>query len=170
MLLAPSESPARSEIDVRHPRPDGSVRWFAITARTYFEGAGPDRIARFVTGTCQDITERRAAEEALRERVTAYYQALIAKDYKGAYAFFTPGYRSTWSATDHYQIHPIIGAYLDAEVLAVDCVSDAACDVTVRTRFRFNDNVAPLGGQELPMDTKHRWLKVEGDWYYLPKT
>lgn len=109
-------------------------------------------------------------EEALRERVTAYYQALIAKDYKGAYAFFTPGYRATWSATDHYQIHPIIGAYLDAEVLAVDCVSDAACDVTVHTRFRFNDNVAPLGGQELPMDTKHRWLKVEGDWYYLPKT
>ena len=68
-LLDPAAASARSEIDVRHLHPDGSVRWFAITARTHFEGEGAARRARFVTGTCQDITERRAAEDALRERV-----------------------------------------------------------------------------------------------------
>ena len=109
-------------------------------------------------------------EEALRERVSAYYQALIAGDYKGAYEFFTPGYRSTWSATDHYQIHPIIGTWLSAEVLSVDCVSEYACDVMVSTRFRFSQNVEPIGGQEVPMDTKHRWLYTDGQWYYLPRT
>lgn len=108
-------------------------------------------------------------EEALRARVTGYFDALIARDYKGAYQFFTPGYRSTWSATDHYQIHPVIGTWLSAEVLGVECVSEHACDVTVATRFRFAQGVAPLGGQELPMDLKYRWLYTEGDWYYLPR-
>ncbi|MFZ5654633.1 MAG: hypothetical protein ACOY42_09610 [Pseudomonadota bacterium] len=114
--------------------------------------------------------EPKTPEEALRERVEAYYQALIAKDYKGAYEFFTPGYRSTWSATDHYQIHPIIGTWLSAKVLSVDCVSEEVCDVMVNTRFRFNQNVQPLGGQEIPMDTRHRWLKADGEWYYLPRS
>ena len=117
----------------------------------------------------QPAPEPETPQQALSERVEAYYQALIARDYKGAYQFFTPGYRSTWSVTDHYQIHPIIGTWLSAEVLSVDCVSEQACDVSVSTSFRFQENIEPLGGQEIPMDLKHRWLKTEGDWYYLPK-
>jgi hypothetical protein len=113
--------------------------------------------------------EPKTPEEALRERVEAYYQALIARDYKGAYEFFTPGYRSTWSVTDHYQRKPVIGTWQSAEVLSVDCVNEQACDVMVRTSFRFQKNMEPLGGQELPMDLKYRWLKTDGDWYYLPK-
>ena len=108
-------------------------------------------------------------EQELRARVTAYFDALIAQDYKAAYQFFTPGYRSTWSATDHYQIRPVIGTWLSAEVLGVECVSEHACDVTVATRFRFAQGVVPLGGQEIPMDQKYRWLYTEGDWYHLPR-
>ena len=118
----------------------------------------------------EPVPEPKTPQEALRERVEAYYQALIAKDYKGAYAFFTPGYRTTWSVTDHYQIHPIIGTWLSAEVLSVDCVNEQVCDVVVRTSFRFKEEVEPLGGQEIPMDLKHRWLKTDGDWYYLPRS
>lgn len=108
-------------------------------------------------------------EEALRERVTAYFQALVAEDYRKAYEFFAPGYRSTWSVTDHYQIHPVIGTYLKGDVLAIHCPSEDVCDVTVSTRYRFNDDVEPLGGQELPMDMKYRWLMTDGEWYYLPQ-
>ena len=107
-------------------------------------------------------------EEALRERVAAYYKALIAEDYQGAYEFFSPGYRSTWSAADHYQIHPILGTWVSAEVLSVNCASADVCEVVVSTRFRFAQEVEPLGGQELPMDLRYRWLRADGEWYYLP--
>lgn len=120
-------------------------------------------------GACATAPSPKTPEEALRARVAAYYQALIAKDYKGAYQFFTPGYRSTWTAVDHYQMHPIIGTWLSAEVLSVDCVSEAVCDVVVATRFRFDKNIAPVGGQEIPMDRKQRWMKLDDGWYYLPK-
>lgn len=116
-----------------------------------------------------DAPAPKTPEKALRERVTAYFQALVAQDYRKAYEFFAPGYRSTWSVTDHYQIHPIIGTWLAGEVLAIECPSAEVCDVTVSTRFRFNAEVEPLGGQELPMDMKYRWLKTEGEWYYLPQ-
>lgn len=111
----------------------------------------------------------KSPEDELRERVAAYFQALVAKDYRKAYEFFAPGYRSTWSAADHYQIHPVIGTYLAGEVRTISCLGEDVCDVTVHTRFRFDKGVEPLGGQELPMDVKYRWLKTEGEWYYLPQ-
>ena len=54
----------REEIRVR--RPDGTIRWLSITARTVFEGE-PRRGVR-VAGLVSDITDRKRTEEAHRER------------------------------------------------------------------------------------------------------
>lgn len=108
-------------------------------------------------------------DAALRARVTAYYAALIAGHYQEAYEFFTPGYRSTWSVQAHYQIHPPIGAYLSAEVTAVNCISETVCDVAVSTRYRFDKTEEWIGSQELPMDMKSRWLNIDGQWYFVPR-
>ena len=51
--------------DFRVVRPDGSVRWLAITAQTIFEGR-PQRAVR-MPGVATDVTERKRTEEALRE-------------------------------------------------------------------------------------------------------
>jgi PAS domain S-box-containing protein len=50
--------------DIRVKLPDGSLRWLAISAQTYFEG-NPRRATRMV-GTAIDISARKRTEDALR--------------------------------------------------------------------------------------------------------
>ncbi len=62
----------REEIRVVHP--DGSVRWVAVTAQTVFEGQ-PPRVKQMY-GVAADATERKRAEEALRESEERLQKAL----------------------------------------------------------------------------------------------
>ena len=47
--------------------PDGAVHWVESHGRVFFEGAGEKRRAVRFVGISMDVTERRSAEEALRE-------------------------------------------------------------------------------------------------------
>jgi PAS domain S-box-containing protein len=53
------------EINYRIIRPDGAVRWIAARGKGIFAGAGSERKPVRLTGTVQDITEKKLAEEAL---------------------------------------------------------------------------------------------------------
>jgi PAS domain S-box-containing protein len=74
-LLHPEDAPRLMatirEVSTDHPvfrlelriiRPDGEVRWLANSGRGYFDGAG---VLVRMTGTVQDVTERKASEETL---------------------------------------------------------------------------------------------------------
>jgi signal transduction histidine kinase len=69
------------ELEHRIVLPDGSVRWVYERARPYFDENGD--LLRYV-GTTQDITERKLAEQALREseaeRATQQERARLARD------------------------------------------------------------------------------------------
>jgi len=54
------------EINYRIMRPDGAVRWIVARGKGVFSGAGSQREPVQLTGTVQDITEKKLAEEALR--------------------------------------------------------------------------------------------------------
>ncbi|KAB8333719.1 PAS domain S-box protein [Scytonema tolypothrichoides VB-61278] len=54
----------RGEHQVLHP--DGERRWVDVQMRVVFAGEGPARRPVTVLGTCQDMTERKMAEVALR--------------------------------------------------------------------------------------------------------
>ncbi|MFW6183546.1 MAG: PAS domain S-box protein, partial [Chloroflexota bacterium] len=47
--------------------PDGSLRWVVGRGQVYFEGEGSERRPVHFTGVLTDVTERKKAEEALRE-------------------------------------------------------------------------------------------------------
>ena len=55
------------EDEHRIMRPDGTVRWVLVKSRTVFGGEGAQRHAIHVSGVVVDVTERRRAEEALRQ-------------------------------------------------------------------------------------------------------
>ncbi|HSK44640.1 MAG TPA: PAS domain S-box protein, partial [Candidatus Binatia bacterium] len=55
------------EISYRITRPDGAVRWIAARGKGVFSGVGSERKAVRLIGTVQDITEKKAAEQALRD-------------------------------------------------------------------------------------------------------
>jgi PAS domain S-box-containing protein len=51
------------EIEHRHVRPDGTIRWLTTRAQTFFEGEGDARHPVRTVGAVRDITERKKAEE-----------------------------------------------------------------------------------------------------------
>ncbi|HWF61931.1 MAG TPA: PAS domain S-box protein [Nitrospira sp.] len=68
--MARREIPYADEYRVMHP--DGSVRWISGTGRFYYDETGnPIRM----TGVIQDITERKRAQEALRESEERFAKA-----------------------------------------------------------------------------------------------
>jgi PAS domain S-box-containing protein len=63
------------EINYRVIRPDGAVRWIAARGKGIFTGVGSERKPVRLMGTVQDITERKLAEEALRDSEEKFRRA-----------------------------------------------------------------------------------------------
>lgn len=61
------EGPGRQDMEYRVAQSDGSYRWLSVRAQTHFEDTKNGRQAVRVIGAMQDVTERKRAEEALRQ-------------------------------------------------------------------------------------------------------
>ncbi|HYO68791.1 MAG TPA: PAS domain-containing protein, partial [Archangium sp.] len=59
------ENGGRYDVEYRTVAPDGRIRWLAARGQSFFDSSG--KAVRFL-GTAMDITARKLAEEALRER------------------------------------------------------------------------------------------------------
>jgi len=62
-----ASEPEPYAIEYRIHRPDGATRWLEARGIPSFEGSGASRVLTGYAGTVADITERRMAEEVLRE-------------------------------------------------------------------------------------------------------
>ena len=90
--------------------PNGSTRWVEAHGLAEFTGEGPGRHAISLVGTVEDITERKKAEEALRERMELQDQLAkivatapgvifsfrLHPDGRMAVPFCTPGMEEKW--------------------------------------------------------------------------
>lgn len=68
------------EVEYRAMAADGEVRWVTSRGRAFFQGEGEDRHATRFIGTAMDVTERKRAEEELRQAKEAAEAANRAKD------------------------------------------------------------------------------------------
>lgn len=104
-------------------------------------------------------------EEAVARRVQARYDALIARDFKSVYGFFTPAYRDRLAYEDWIRSRPPLAHFRSARVLKVECVTPDACDVEVESAYDSPRGVRSAPKGTIDRVTPERWVRVGGKWW-----
>lgn len=104
------------------------------------------------------------------ERSQARMDALKTADFEGAYAFMSPGYRST-NTLERFKASYAGGVVRleSASVSDVQCEEDA-CVLQVKASYFYRGKQQALkGGKPLLLDrvNEERWIKTDGQWWYV---
>ena len=103
------------------------------------------------------------------ERAQDRWEALLAGDFETAYAFYSPGYRSTTSMVDlAFEIRSRRVRWTTAEYREHSCLK-ASCTVKFDVGFRVIKPVPGLDKWESSDLLTENWVKTDGQWWYLPK-
>jgi uncharacterized protein YchJ len=117
-------------------------------------GAGASKKSGAITA------ESRAAER---------WELLIGGKPAEAYAYFSPGFRST-KARDAYVKEfaekPV--KWLKATVLGENCEEDS-CTVDVEVEYKVDLQARGVGTVQVPHREQERWVRLDGTWYYVPE-
>ena len=108
-------------------------------------------------------------EEVIKERAQARWDALLARDYAAAYAFYSPGYRSTASVVDfEIKIRMQRIRWTSAEYLEQQC-DENTCTVAFQVGYRVGAPVPGVSVWNGYQVIKDQWIKTSGEWWYLPE-
>ncbi len=104
------------------------------------------------------------------DRANARAEALKAGDFEAAYAFMSPGYRST-NTLERFKATHAGGAALlkSAEVERVDCKVET-CSVFIKAGYLFkNPRISRITDQPVVVErvNEEDWVKVDGEWWYV---
>lgn len=103
----------------------------------------------------------RTAEEAVREKAQARWDAMVKGDFAEAYRYLSPGSRSVITA-ENFASSLRKGFWRSAQVEKVECGSAHTCEA-----------VATIEYEHLGMRTKtpirETWILEGADWWYLRK-
>lgn len=104
-------------------------------------------------------------EEAVAARALARYDALIAMNYRSAYAFLTPAYREEFSYENWIRTRPPRARFVSASIVSVDCPSADLCNVEVRNGYHSPQGVRAAPKGVIERVTAERWVRVDGQWW-----
>ncbi len=116
----------------------------------------------------KDTVKSGSDEEALRERVTMYWNLKVKQEFDKSYEYEDPYYRKMTSLVTYIQgFNTSTLKWNDAKIKAVEMGDDTAkvemdLDTTIKLpdmkKIQHHKNV----GEE-------KWVKVEGKWYHIPE-
>ncbi len=105
----------------------------------------------------------------LDNRVKAYWDAKVKKDFKTAYTFLTPGWKKTESEQSYIiRMSGIAINWLSTRIDSKTCAKPDVCKVKVVISFVYR---FPTGGGSIESESKtnENWLMIDNVWYILPK-
>lgn len=106
------------------------------------------------------------AEETVARRAQSRFDALVARDYKAAYEFFTPSFREKFDYDTYIRSRPPRAVFLSGKVLKVTCTTDTSCDVEMESSYKSPAGVKAAPKGEVTRVTPERWVKVDGQWWF----
>lgn len=103
----------------------------------------------------------------VRQRSQARWEAILAGDFDRAYDLYSPGYRSSHSRVD-FAIEQRMRRvrWTSAEVQESSCEADV-CSVVTRIGYQVAGAVPGLSQWNSKKDVKERWVRADGQWWFL---
>ena len=114
-------------------------------------------------------TSPESAGDTIGKRAQDRWDALLAGDYETAYSFYSPGFRSTRSVVDFtIGIRSRRVRWTSAEYMEHSCLENS-CTVIFNVGFTVNKPVPGMKKFDGSNTVEEKWVKTEGQWWYLPK-
>lgn len=117
-------------------------------------------ILAVAVGGCAAMKPR-TAEEVVKERAQARWDALVKGDAKSAYAFLSPGSRAVLTP-ENYATSIRVGFWKSALVDKVVCEGQQTCEAHVTIEYEFQ-------AQRIKTPLRETWIREGTDWWYLLK-
>ena len=113
-------------------------------------------------------TQQANPEDYVVERAKERRELLLAGELEEAYAYFSPGYRSTHSLIDFgVEERTRRVAYTSAKYLSHEC-EESRCVVTFELAYRVAAPVPGVSYFDGTSKADDTWIKTQGEWWYLP--
>lgn len=127
--------------------------------RGIFGSAGLAILATGLAG-CAAL-QPKPAEQVVKERAQARWDALLKGDTKAAYAYMSPGSRSIITA-EAYDASIRKGFWKSAVVEKVECSSPQSCEALATIEYEYLK-------QRTKTPLREAWIKEGSEWWYLRK-
>jgi len=105
-----------------------------------------------------------SSEEALRQRIMAYWNHRIKGEFDKAYNYENPSFRKNVKLTDYIKALASGINWLEVKVKEVQ-IKDNQATVSLEIRYAFMAGYVPKGGLKREINDYWQWIK--GDWYHL---
>lgn len=104
----------------------------------------------------------------VEDRARQRWEALLSADLDSAYAYYSPGYRSAHSRVDfEIGLRTRRIQWTSASVEGSQCEGDR-CTVTTRVGYRIGSPVPGVPKWESERLIEERWVRTEGQWWFVP--
>jgi hypothetical protein len=103
--------------------------------------------------------------DAVKQRASERWSALVRGEFTQAYAYSTPGFRAVVTAEGFRNRFGGAVKWVGSEVVKVECPETVKCDVTVRVDFK--PVVSGRAGGDISTHVGETWLLEDGQWWYF---
>ncbi len=113
------------------------------------------------------LFDSRTDQQIVEDRASERWQLLIKRDFPAAYLYLSPGSRER--IPEKFYLGSFGGStqWLDAKPGSIECDEDV-CRVTMSVNYRIFHKYIPKG-LENTREMKEKWVRSEGQWWYLKK-
>jgi hypothetical protein len=119
------------------------------------------------TGSPKSVVAEKESEPVV-QRAEARWAAMLEHDEETAYAFYSPGYRSTTSVVDFmFQERSRRVQRVSAEFTGHDCTANS-CKVRFNTTFEVRQAVPGLDVYTGVDEIEETWVKTQDEWWFVP--
>ncbi len=124
-------------------------------------------LALVISGCSDPMFDSRTDQQIVKDRAIERWQLLIKRDFPAAYWYLSPGSRER--TPEKFYIGGFGGStqWLDAKPVSIECDEDI-CRVTMSVKYRIYHKYIPKG-VENTRELKEKWVRSDGQWWYLLK-